>query len=113
MADLDDGAVLNAYVGPAAGQAGPVDDDAAGDHQVISHRCSPSSWPDDALHLGVCVEAEVAAVATNAAELEAAERRFQMPLGGIDPDVAAPQLLRHPHGPGRVARVHVVVQAVV
>src|SRR4051812_30199975 len=60
---------------------------------------SPSTGPDDALHLGVGVEAEVATIAADATELEAAERRFEIALGGVDADVAAPQLLRESQRP--------------
>ena len=45
------------------------------------------------LQLAVGVEAEAAAVAADAALLEAAERRLVVALRGVDPDVAGAQLL--------------------
>src|SRR3954471_11231984 len=69
-----------------------------------------SAGPDDALELGVGVQAERAAVAADAGLLEPAERGLVVALRGVDADVARPQLLRHPHGPRRVRREDVVVQ---
>src|SRR5438045_1821774 len=54
-----------------------------------------SSGPHDGLHLGVGEQSEVAAVTADAAHLEAAERRFHVPLRSIDADVARAQLARH------------------
>src|SRR4051794_31621790 len=53
-----------------------------------------SSGPDDALDLGVGVQAEVPAVAPNAAHLEPAERRLVVSLRGVDAHVAGFELLR-------------------
>src|SRR5439155_24958490 len=50
-----------------------------------------SCGPHHRLHLGVRVEAEVAAVASDAAQLEAAERRLHVALRGVDADVAGAQ----------------------
>src|SRR3954464_15248292 len=69
-----------------------------------------SAGPDDGLELGVRVEAEGAAVAAHAGLLEPAERGLVVALRGVDADVAGSQLLRHPHGAGRVRGEHVVVQ---
>src|SRR5207237_4748519 len=78
-----------------------------------SYAISPSflTRPDDGLQLGVGVQAELAAVAADAAHLEAAERRLHVALRGVDADVAGLELLRDAEGLGRVARVDVVVEA--
>src|SRR2546423_1260320 len=52
-----------------------------------------------------------AGAGAEAGQLEPAERGFVVALGGVDADVARPQLLRHAQGPGRVGGEHVVVQA--
>src|SRR5258708_37951749 len=72
-----------------------------------------SARPDDALHLGIGVQPKLAAVSSDAAHLEAAKRRLVIALGGVDADVAAAQLLGDAESLGRIAREHVVVQAVV
>src|SRR4029079_3559551 len=51
----------------------------------------PSPGRDDPLEIAVRVEAEPAAVATDPAELGAAERRVVVALGRVDPDVAGAQ----------------------
>src|SRR3954453_21811395 len=76
-----------------------------------SSRCDGSAGPDDGLQLAVGVEAEAPAVATDAAELEAAEGQLVVALGRVDADVASAQLLGDGVGPGGVGREHVVVQA--
>src|SRR4051794_5071837 len=53
-----------------------------------------SCRPHHRLHLGVRVEAEVAAVATDAAHLEATEGRLHVALRGVDADVPGPQPAR-------------------
>src|SRR5437899_5247770 len=53
-------------------------------------RSSFLTRPDDALQFRVRVQAEVAAVAADAAHLEATEGRFHVALRGVDADVAAP-----------------------
>ena len=63
-----------------------------------------STRPDDALDLGVRVEAEVAAVAADAAHLEPAERRLVVALGGVDAHVAGFELLRDAVGAARCPR---------
>src|SRR5215471_1583337 len=69
--------------------------------------CAASPGPDDRLHLGVGVDAEVAAVATDAAQLEAAERRLVVALRRVDADVAGAQALGDGEGTLRVVREHV------
>src|SRR4026208_1220563 len=69
---------------------------------VVTRRTS--SGPDDGFHLGVGVDAEVAAVASDTAELEAAEGRLVVALGGVDADVAGAQALGDGVGPLRVVR---------
>ncbi len=70
-----------------------------------------SARPDDGLQLGVRVQPERAAVATDAAVLRATERRLLVALHGVDPHVAGPQPPRHPHRAAGVLAEHVVVEA--
>src|SRR4029079_5399557 len=70
----------------------------------------PSAGPDDGLHLGVGEDAEVAAVAADAAPLSPPERGLVVALGGVDADVAGAQALGDGIGPLGVAREHVVVE---
>src|SRR4051812_35056895 len=72
--------------------------------------CGMSAGPDDALQLAVRVQAELAAVATDAAHLGAAERRPVVALRRVDPHVAGPQATRDAHCAAGVAGEHVVVQ---
>src|SRR6476469_204187 len=75
-------------------------------------RSGPSALPHDRLHLAVGVQPPRAAVAADAAVLEAAERRLMVALEGVDADVAGLQQLGDRHGPAGVAGEHVVVEAV-
>src|SRR3954449_7308034 len=56
----------------------------------------PLARPDDALQLAVSMQAEDTAVAPDAGHLEPAERRLVVALHGVDADVAAAELPRHP-----------------
>src|SRR3954454_12394135 len=70
----------------------------------------PLAGPDDALQLAVSMQAEDPAVAPDAGHLEPTERRLVIALHGIDADVAAAQLPRHPVTADRVRRPDVVVE---
>src|SRR5258708_10365972 len=92
------------------GRTGPPHDEVPGDlrrlavehnapHRVLlitnGARADPawsSAGPEDALELGVGVDAELARVATDTAQFEPAERRFVVALGGVDAAVAATEL---------------------
>ena len=87
---------------------GRADRTGAGRRPAVPGR---SAGPDDRLHLRVGLEAVVAAVASDAGHLEAAEGGLVVALGRVDADVAGPQELGHPEGPGGVAREDVVVEA--
>src|SRR3954454_23683703 len=70
----------------------------------------PLAGPDDALQLAVSMQAEDTAVAPDAGHLEPAERRLVVALHGVDADVAAAELPRHPITAHRVRGPDVVVE---
>ena len=88
----------------------PVEDHA-------SHAATPpfralTGGPDHRLEFAVRVQPERAAVAADAAVLEAAERRLGVALDGVDADVAAAQPGGQRPGAARVGAEDVVVEAV-
>src|SRR4051794_33869392 len=70
----------------------------------------PLAGPDDALQLAVSMQAEDTAVAPDAGHLEPTERRLVVALHGVDADVAAAELPRHPITAHRVRGPDVVVE---
>src|SRR5437764_9557462 len=70
----------------------------------------PLARPDDALQLAVSMQAEDPTVAPDAGHLEPAERRLVVALHGVDADVAAAELPRHPITAHRVRSPDVVIK---
>src|SRR5438552_6868784 len=72
----------------------------SGTIETVSLITSASTGPDDRLQLGVRVEAEHSAVASDTAPLRTAERRVVVALRRVDPDVAGAQPFADTERPG-------------